>query len=229
MSNDKPIKWTPMLFTGEMVRAWLDGRKHQTRRVIKPSQSKPKIAPLHMKPATPDEMAIMEIEESEGQVWIGSHPDYPTGEKWFTCPYGKPGDRLWVRENLIEDARGDWCYEADNHPVQCNRTPADESAMLSWLMHRNRSYCPSIHMPRWASRITLEITSVRNEKVQDITPEDAIAEGINYENCDPDNAHQYWREESVAMYGELWDAINAKRGYPWQANPWVWVIEAKAI
>lgn len=173
------MKERPILFSGEMVRAILDGRKTQTRRVIKPQGE----------PYTIEDVDVLK------------------------CPYGIPGDRLWVRETFA-DLRGmgfghKWAYRAD--------TPEGSESDRIRIGYGVR-WKPSIHMPRWASRITLEITDIRVERVQDITYIDAKAEGVEYEKgyTDPREA-----------FATLWNSINAKRDYGWAMNPWVWIIEFK--
>ena len=183
------MKERPIIFSGEMVRAILDGRKTQTRRVIKPQ---------------PDHIHTFQKGILLPQI----------GDKEIRCPYGQPGDRLWVREtwaknNPVLDAKV--CYRAD-------------------LMSPDlgKPWKPSIYMPRWASRITLEIVNVRVERVQEITEADVIAEGIGaftlargvLSDAPPDPR---WK------FIELWNSINANRGYGWEINPWVWVIEFKVL
>lgn len=191
--NEKPI-----LFSGEMVKAILDGRKTQTRRVVKPQ---------------PPEGYRQWGRCINGNVAFTDHP--LQGEKGNVInvrgPYGDVGDRLWVRESMYMDKDGVWLYSADDDFVGCDRD--DELAMISWAHHKETEHCPSIHMPRWASRITLEITGVRVERLQDITDDDAKAEGVG----------------GVGTFGVLWNEINAKRGHSWDTNPWVWVIEFKKV
>lgn len=120
-------------------------------------------------------------------------------------PYGDVGDKLWVRETWHQHEKdSDVCYRATEICI----------GFAPWR--------PSIFMPRWASRITLEITSIRVERIQDITEADAIAEGIKY-NPDGNAAYHRW------TFSNLWDSINAKRGYGWDINPWCWVIEFKRV
>jgi hypothetical protein len=167
------VKERPILFSGRMVQAILDGRKTMTRRVFKTA----KLIPT----------------ESYGKRALTR-----------TCPYGQPGDRLWVRET---------------HNT-CGEKPfyrADGEMPLEW------KWSPSVFMPRWASRITLEITAVWVERLKDITIEDAQAEGITPLGTEGDSRR--WR----AGFRELWDSLNAKRGYGWDANPWVWVISFKRV
>lgn len=164
------MKERPIIFSGEMVRAILAGRKTQTRRVIKPQ------------PVIQDGVAF-----------------FKTGQR---CPYGQIGDRMWVREAWIRNS-GVPAYRADD-PSWPGETP-------KWK--------PSIHMPRWASRITLEIVNVRVERLQDITVGDAWAEGCP--NSDV-NVIPDW-------FIPLWAGINAARGNGWDDNPWVWAIEFKRV
>lgn len=179
MSSERPI-----LFSGEMIRAILEGRKTQTRRVIKPQPE-----------------------------FDGGFPIW-----WPQCPYGKKGDRLWVREafSVCDHPQGPVCsYKADH--------PQDE--YLKWR--------PSIHMPRCASRITLEIINIRIEQLQEISDSDALAEGVpvNESAISVPLSGEFDEKETIprALYRDLWDSINAKRGFGWDVNPWVWVIEFKRL
>lgn len=174
------MKERPILFSGEMVRAILDGSKTQTRRVVKG-----------------DALGILNLE-----IRPPSDPIFV--EK---CLYGKPGDRLWVREAWAQHTEtfGDFLpstvYRAD--PVTPHFT--------KWK--------PSIHMPRWASRITLEITGVRVERLQDISEKDALSEG-----CEPDDGNPE-SPSPISEFRDLWQSINGAES--WAANQWVWVIEFK--
>jgi len=207
------MKERPILFNSAMVRAILDGRKSQTRRVIVPTMA-PRVAPRHLEPCSINGKQVL-------HVWAGSHADYPS-EKWFICPYGAPGDRLWVRET--------WAYvgpgSGSDRPEYVEQTKNPENHTLGnvWYkaneMHAFHASCspyfrwsPSIHMPRWASRLTMEVTGVRVERVQSISEGDAKVEGV----------------KSAAEFCALWDEINGKRGYGWDANPWVWVVEFKRV
>lgn len=126
------------------------------------------------------------------------------------CPYGQPGDRLWVRET--------WQLNGNQREDVVYRATANLHSEIPWK--------PSIFMPRWASRLTLEITRVRVERVQDISEKDAKAEGTT---LNPDYVKQklYGDQDGgwTFEYRKLWDSINAKRGFGWFKNPWVWVIE----
>lgn len=232
------MKERPIIFNGEMVRAILEGRKTQTRRVIKPQP------PLCKPP-------IYKIEPC-GQHWHG-FLDHQTEEAITTvsigrCPYGVVGDRLWMREairrkglGLYPLVRGDnVTYLADLTPVM-GEGPAGSymgRALVNWQWkHR---VLPSIHMPRWASRLTLEITNVRVEQVQDINENDVDAEGIFNEgglhlaHClhrifHPDHKCSCGDRTPEEEFAILWDSINAKRGFGWDTNPWVWVLEFRVL
>ncbi len=178
----------PILFSAAMVKAILEGRKTQTRRVIKPQ-------PIHN---IKHREYIAVIDGSKKQ-----------------CPYGQPGDRLWVRETwqLSEEA-GMYYPETGRLPDTLCEYAADYSEVER---KDGGPWKPSIFMPRWASRITLEVVKVRVERLQDMSYEDAVAEGID---------HIY--PQGRLQFRMLWDSINAKRGYGWDVNPWVWVVEFKS-
>lgn len=129
------------------------------------------------------------------------------------CPYGHPGDRLWVKETFAYAQDGTVVYRAS-----MVGSPWDA------ITRRAITWHPSIHMPRWASRITLEITDVHVERVQDIHEEDAIAEGI-----DPRKLSYLSGERAVTKFSVLWNSIYAADGLGWDVNPWVWVVTFKRV
>lgn len=203
-------KERPILFSGAMVRAILAGRKTQTRRAVKPQ-------PTHF-------LGGPGITDDRGNPFPRS-PAIEDGDysRVITCPYGQPGDRLWVRET--------WCpiYPQDphyngGHPIGIDYKASHSRESHQWRVMDDlgtRRWKPSIHMPRWASRIALEITGVRVERLQDISPDDSIAEGAwKIEDRELARGH-----EAVAAYRQLWEQINGAGS--WDANPWVWVIEFK--
>ncbi|MWK59394.1 hypothetical protein GO594_25685 [Pseudomonas otitidis] len=182
----------PILFAGPMVRAILSGEKTVTRRVMKPQ---PDFLGSMVDPNTPFRT-----------LGAGLHAR-------ITCPYGEPGDRLWVRETY-GDAGCRLTYRADlEDGAHC--------MVKRWI--------PSIHMPRSASRILLEITAVRAERLQDISDKQCVAEGIGVTKHAVGVKLTSPHDESVpkAMFRELWQSINGAES--WNANPWVWVVEFKRI
>ena len=215
---DYQSKERPILFNGEMVRAILDGRKTQTRRVVKPQPPEGRVWVLEQDHRPPFSVCMDDQLEK-----------FPGPYEWKTwhCPYGVPGDRLWVREAIRRKpaVTGRWSgatYLADLTPV-AGKGPMGSycgRALVNWKWKRD--VLPSIHMPRWASRIMLEITDVRVERVQDISEDNAKAEDvdcmtwINHPGAEPSYRVFFWI---------LWDSINAKRGLGWDVNPWVWVVE----
>lgn len=218
------MKERPILFSAAMIRAIIDGRKTQTRRVIKPVQSTPRVAPLRMEPWLID--GEQEEDDNGLPLWAGHHPDYPTEWKWFSCPYGQPGDRLWVRETWARVPAT--AYRA-SEGVQQTIDPNDPDDAAIYRAGWDRSapgvrWRPSIHMPHWASRLTLEITDVKVERVQDISMYDAMDEGV-------ETTPALFEKGShlVGAFAHLWDEINSKRGYSWASNPFVWVVEFKKL
>lgn len=214
-------KERPILFSGPMVRAILDGRKTMTRRVVKPQH----------------EFA----------------PSMRTGKAcWENSPFGEPGDTLWVRETFAL-----YGMEAAPEHERPRFYRADDDAKPGYATPPDITWKPSIHMPRWASRITLKITDVRVERLQEITEADAKAEGCpphiepkwwqGYHRDDP-LLHQcaqddgtgtppgwlievkpyrdlsHMNRSSKVEFRNLWDSLNSKRGFGWTVNPWVWVL-----
>ena len=180
----------PILFSAEMVRAILDGRKTQTRRAIKP------VPTFNGGGACHDADALQ-------QDYVEPYWVFPK-----ICKYGAPGDLLWVRETWFDPQMdgGRVLYAADQpevHPI-----------------HRRR---PSIHMPRWASRITLRITDVRVERLQDISEDDARAEGWP----GPITETGFPIASPLAWFANVWTSINGAGAC--EANPWVWVIEFERV
>lgn len=228
----------PIIFSGESVRAILAGRKTQTRRVVK--------SPV-VYGAVP-----------HGDEWLpvdGEGCTIGDLHRRFRCPYGKPGDRLWVRETWASPEEnkkrpGRVAYDADGvcgcwigggedrdfiyhgRILQASGYhecfPADGATTFGLGKYtdiRSGEYPsyrygwrPSIFMPRWASRITLELTGVRVEQVQDISEADAWSEGVRPEGGD-----------AIAAFAQLWDGINGKRGFGWYANPCVWVLKFRRV
>lgn len=209
------MKERPIPFTGESVRAILDGRKTQTRRVVVPQ-------PETRRDLLPTETEdIMEDRASRKLVFAirtGTLTTRCLGSENFArefSPYGQPGDRLWVRETFAR---------LDGHPPENVGADAPVIAYRADdSMLRSARWSPWIHMPRWASRITLEITGVRVERVKDISYSDVLAEGC------PTGNSTLASPDDFLWYECYWNTLNAKRGYGWSTNPWVWVIEFERL
>lgn len=204
------MKERPILFSGEMVRAILAGRKTMTRRIVTPQP------PI-------DYLAIGSGYVGADQYWT-TFDDPANAAALITakCPYGKPGSRLWVKETWAIDFEKNILYRAtDESPSSMGTYGAKKIVDGVPSVWR-----PSIFMPRAASRLTLEITAVRAERLQDITEEDAKAEGVVVERAGIDRS--FGEAIAIAQFRILWDQINAKRA-PWSSNPWVWVVEFKRV
>jgi len=210
------MKERPILFSGEMVRAILDGRKTQTRRAIKP-QPRPMF--LGGCGWYPDGDANKKKHYASVKHFIKGMPiDF--------CPYGQPGDRLWVREGFrLISQLGPETWDTFLHPQYKSDMKIGHICSIMREFYKP-GWKPSIHMPRWASRITLEITDVRVERVQDITDEGIMAEGFGYNQLREDGRMKNGFP-IIDGFADLWDSINAKRGYSWDLNPWVWAISFK--
>ena len=207
----------PIIFSGEMVRAILEGRKTQTRRVIKPQ-------PI-------DSRTDSATHDHALSNWFWADEFGLLGEA-FKCPYGAPSDRLWVRETWIEPpyVTGRMLREgADTWPRACYRADDENEEELQEWGWRVRS---PLHMPRWASRITLEITGVRVERLQDIDAGDAKAEGLAVANHEHGAYYgirhaDVWERDPRRTFERLWRSLHRTPGKRWDDNPWVWVIEFK--
>jgi len=213
------VRERPILFSAPMVRAVIEGRKTQTRRCIKLTNG---VFMQHDFWPSDHQKAPF---EGNWPVKI-----YDTGEEAVRCPYGIPGDRLWVRETFAP-------HPQSNETVFYKATVDIEKGFPVW----SGPWRPSIYMPRWASRILLEITDVSVQRVQEISEEDAEAEGIERSkweySCTPyknymrgaDGYSQMDHSAPTASFMSLWDSINAKRGFGWAENPWVWAISFRRL
>lgn len=213
----------PILMSGPMVRAILDGRKTQTRRVVKPQPSHFTPSPNVHHPRHPAAYfdAYCNAPKTGANPrgmsdrWCWWTPDNRQGPDWIRCPYGAPGDRLWVRETWGTGGYFPWPYgyraDGKEYPGECWR--------------------PSIHMPRRASRLTLEVTVVRVERLQAITQADARAEGVVDTSGAWDHVPGGLLDTSRAgprgAFEALWNSINGADS--WDANPWVWVVEFRRV
>lgn len=226
-------KERPMIFSGSSVRGILVDRKWATRRVVKGAAAK----------------------------WLIDHsPEWVASKANELCPYGQVGDLLWVRENFWQAGAWSASYpegdvdtwlgsdrlhfaadgEPPNEPNRHYPNGLRNGSFAAADPHRIWRSRPSIHMPRWASRILLEITDVRVERLQAITEEQAKAEGLRWHSLyqqwggveshpasRPECPQWRWYENPITALSQLWESINGAGS--WDANPWVWVVEFKRI
>lgn len=254
----------PILFNGEMVRAILDGRKTQTRRIISIRNT------IHSEDIHTNHNAeITNVSRHTGSFWsFGLSWDVVGIEQYdnttVKCPFGDVGDTLWVRESLRRFRRLDFLenklvvpnqqYGYGIESIEYSEMPKEEQkwtaqymatgTAVPYALGTKEGWCgialwqwknktlPSIHMPRWASRITLEITDIRAEKLQYIGYKECLAEGTEkYKNISIDEEIPFEIEARLTkdIFANEWDAIYSKNGFSWQSNPWVWVINFKLI
>ena len=238
----------PIIFSAPMVRAILDGRKMQTRRVVKPQPSDYRPAPLVH---APKRSGPYFDAYNGGPHWCWWTADDRQGADWIRCPYGEPGDRLWVRETMrVSTADESLIYAADE-----GRVPKGSLAWQDWHHQYGKRAVSPIHMPRWASRITLEVTEVRVQRLQEISEADALAEGATMRPKTSGFKGMYdgWSMDWRRVGEPSWYATGATRtekaplterdisldnpkaafasyfnelhGFAaWDANPWVWAV-----
>lgn len=226
----------PIVFGASSVLSIIAGEKTQTRRVVRVTQRTPGLAAVLEPPCGLPARPHVAVE---------------------LCPHGQPGDRLWVREQWTADL--DWpdddgpetrwwhempvafrgplntlhtYYRADGTAWYCS--PEGVSREATWVPTaidlEGARWMSSRFMPRWASRLLLEVTSVRVERLQAITEDDAIGEGCGFDG-DPigDDGEEVFDRTPRGNFAQLWDSLNAKRGHGWASNPWVWVVEFKRV
>lgn len=210
------MKERPILFNGEMVRRILSGDKCQTRRPIKKE--------------------VLTCPAGNNEGWdVGTFDGEPVQEQCQFCycepksifnaiqnnPLGQNGDRLWVRETWTKFG----AYTTHPWDVSYRASKPDKYSEKEWrdiVCGTKGRWKPSIHMPRWASRITLEIENVRVERLKSITPKDAKREGA-------EPSPYKCLDTFVAGFAELWDSVYVKRGFGWDKNCWVWVVDFKRV
>lgn len=231
------MKERPILFSAPMVRALLDGSKTQTRRIVKPQ-------PVELPDFNRGGLSI--------NVGGAKYQTFSPEMYRHRCPYGQAGDLLWVREtwrhtaSSLDEARAitedimsgsavDWRADYVERLIKTGEFTREDAEVSSDF----ETWKPSIHMPRWASRILLEIVRVRVELLQGISEEDALTEGIesltygglttfrNYALTDDEAEVSPMLESTIESYRTLWESINGAGS--WNANPWVLVVEFKVI
>lgn len=205
----------PIIFSAPMIQALLDGRKTMTRRLL----------------------YRLTKNFGSAKMLVGHPPIYRVGTHGFPLDHGpgqtwtlsgwervKPGDRLWVRENLYEDASNQWRYSADDALVSLPEHDPRISAMIAWAHHKEGDQAPSIHMPRWASRLTLVVTATKIERLQDISRDDAVAEGLKLVSAEIEEFFRWpapfdqgtWLTPPAA-FAWLWKQLHGPEA--WDANP----------
>ncbi|BAS59885.1 hypothetical protein NIES2135_20400 [Leptolyngbya boryana NIES-2135] len=238
-----PALERPILFSGEMVRAILSGSKTQTRRIVKPQ---PRLGLLGNGQPIGNGQLVWEPKKDR----VIPLTDSCLHQIFDYCPYGSKGDRLWVRETwrprswgsdfewmMIQYKEGDdvkeinpsdvWGDDAEVVWAKMSRecvgagNPTTDSG--DFILEKPLKWRASIFMPRAASRITLEITNIRIERLQDISEEDAKAEGVP-----PFDWNDGWSLRPAPAFEKLWDSINGAK-HPWSSNPWVWVVSFSRI
>lgn len=206
------MKERPIIFSGPMIRSILQGRKTMTRRIVKPQ---------------PDFFECSSWCYSEtghsGAGWYVCETEYlEEGSFFYRCPYGKVGDRLWVRETWSHTGTGVWSISSAINALD------GKVIYRAAEGHNDAKWWPSIHMPRWASRITLEITGIKVERLQDITEEEAKAEGVEPK---PVKTLGWKRREILGelpdvsyrmAFADLWETLNGQGS--WELNPWCWAV-----
>lgn len=209
----------PALMSGPMVRAILEKRKTKTRRVMTPQPEFHQESPTWL--------------TWRHGIRIGGGRDIRAFEAHALdrCPYGQPGDRLWVREAFFDHGPFDAAK-----PELTKREERIEYREDEWDRKGDGDaggWSPSIHMPRWASRLSLEITDVRVERLNEISDADMVAEGITDIDdtpvCDPHDMSPATARQVRAAFHSLWNSLNAKRGYGWDVNPFVWAISFRQV
>ena len=219
-----------IIFTAESIRSIQAGTKTQTRRIVKPGK-----------------YALSDVDgySYNGQSLVKERGNVASIYPVPPCPFGGAGDHLWVREGLVEVCGQGWHYKADGKPIALAADDPRVPAMVAWAHHKETDRCSSRHMPRWASRITLELVSVRVERLQDITEEDAKAEGVTlldkpklWDVADDDDWNSATKGNYMHSFGDpgtylhafraAWHTINGKRA-SWASDPWVWRLEFRKL
>ena len=232
------MKERQILFNGPMVRAIMDGRKTKTRRVVNPQPTN-----HHWESLPGYSLSLVLKECNDGCIYARFQHRIATNEEdlmWVKCPYGKPGDLLRVREHHARIPGMVGMHQV--HYFSDGPLPTIDQRHDAFLL---KSY-PSIHMPSWAIRITKEVTGIRAERLQDISEDDAKAEGlaaitkdgqmVKYGIPDRDGLPgnddygwnwSEWEKDPRIAFRKLWESINGPGS--WKANPWVWVVDFKML
>lgn len=212
------MKERPILYSTPMINAKLEGRKTQTRRIIKTPRGACGFYVVKNK-HTGEVTSVLAHDENE-------RTERPDGREWvIKCPYGAVGDVLYAREMIYQEGELGLKYVADNEPINNDIIPEDHRP------YRNYAHCniPSIHMPKYLARIWDRITDIRVERLQDISVEDCIAEGVRF---DEDSGYFFVGDDIMSgdaqeCYRLLWININGQESY--DSNPFVWVLKTETL
>lgn len=216
----------PIIFSGWKVCAILEGRGTVTRRVIKKTPPQSRCDTCWNDAYDGGYHGGCNSQTERYHQLLDERASRPC---WaLPCLYGRPGDRLWVRETWAPARNGD-----TGDTIAIFRSDWASNGKPEGPLHQGFRWKPSIHMPRWASRLLLEVVDVRAERLQEITDDDCFLEGIDGEHAEghgyvalgPDGG--YWRIKEV--FADLWDSLNIKRGFSWESNPWVWRVEFRRL
>ena len=220
-NQSNQVKERPIIFSGEMVKTILDGKKTMTRRVVKSDFIN------NYKHANIIKQSSDKSREDKAYFYDKPVGDMVLSSQLVSNPYGKVGDHLWVREtHHVVGGTADYEIEEIKQGLQ------DIKNFVSYKADGYGNPCDGgwtspMFMPRWASRILLEITDIRVERLQDISCEDAVKEGFSDKK--PSGMQPAMMPNPKADFRNYWDTLNAKKGYPWSSNPWVWVVEFKVV
>lgn len=222
------MKEHPIIFSGDMIRAIAEGRKTQTRRVIKPQPR----SLINGWPTMPDkrkkplQISVPSMTTGGAGIGFGSHLAEIYPSKPMPSRYGTPGDHLWVRETWALLPLYDCMRPSQLCPKGLDLFWKANGAQTRYYKTNPGRWRSPIHMPHWASRYTLEILDVRVQQLQDISPDDAEAEGVPIRGC----AFPKGGSIRIDAFAELWDSINGKKpGLDWKSNPWVWALTFRLI
>ena len=230
---NKQVKERPIIFSGEIVKAILDGKKTMTRRVVK-SGFIGQYEHAHIINQSSDK-------SREGKAYFYDKPvgSMVLSSQLVSNPYGNIGDRLWVRETWQEIGPDCLLTYKATYPsdLYAKRPELENVPPLASLKDRGYLWKSPMFMPRWASRILLEITDIRVERLNDISEADCEKEGfrfyplsrICFKPCSTKHPSGHGSNNYKSIFGEYWDTLNAKKGYQWSSNPWVWVVEFKVV
>ena len=238
-NQSNQVKERPIIFSGEMVKAILDRKNTMTRRVVKSNFIN------HYKHAHIIKQSSDKSREGKAYFYDKPCSSMVLSSQLVSNPYGKVGDRLWVRETWQEIGPDCLLTYKATYPsdLYAKRPELENVPPIEALKDKGYLWKSPLFMPREFSRLLLEITDIRVERLQDISEADAMKEGVKSwkVNCSYNGLKTVYKDYSdihndviaynnpIASFKTLWDSLNTKKGYPWSSNPWVWVVEFKVV